>query len=132
MSDSIRYIALRTLQHSSYEELLAARLRAEGIDFRLRNAMTATIYPLDNMGVTLEVAEQDVTLAQQILAAMDADANKKPTDIDHSEANHADIAFEKKVYEKDQLITNAKPPYLLFLIIILMTLLGVYFLQIMR
>lgn len=132
MADSRKYIHLRTLNNASFEELVVARLRAEGIDFRVRNAMTATIYPLNNMGVSLEVEEADYELAQEILAAMDLDASRQPADIDHSDADHKDIEFEKQIYEHEQKLENAKPPYFTFLMIVLICLIGVYFIIKMR
>ena len=75
-----------------------------------------------NMGLSLEVEVSDYELAQDILKQMDQDANKQPDDMDFTEADHKDIAFEKSVFEREQKISNAKPPYLVFLIIILMCL----------
>jgi len=132
MADSRKYIHLRTLNNASFKELIIARLRAEEIDFRVRNKHSAVLYPMENMGIALEVEEKDYKLAHDILAAMDEDANKHNVEIDHSEANHRDIEFEKQVYENEQKIKNAKPPIGLFLMIVLMSLLGVYFLIKMR
>jgi len=132
MSDTRNYILLKTFNNTSFEELVVARLRAENIDFRIKNGMSASIYPMANMGRSLEVEAADYELAIDILQQMEQDATKQPENMDFREADHADIEFEKRVYEQEQKLSNAKPPYLVFIIIILMCLVYAYFVTQMR
>jgi len=127
MSDSEKYVHIKSLNAAPYSQIILSRLKAEDIDYRVRNDISSSIYAMSNFQMSLDVRESQAQRALEIIAKMEADAERPNMDLDFREADMEDIAFEKEIYEQDQKISNAKPPIVLFLIIILIAALAVLF-----
>lgn len=119
------YILVRTI-NGPFGQLIVSRLRSEGIDLRLINNNSSTIYPLDSIGTKLEVRSDQKDAAMAILSEIEQSALKPNLDMDFSDASAEDIEFEKEVHEREERIKNAKPPILIY-VLILIILITVYY-----
>ena len=118
MSESTRYVVLRSLGNTNKSQLLVSRLRAEGIDVRVFHDNSSSIYPLwAMMDMRLEVAEHQVEEAQSLLEQMEQSARVPNPDIDFRDADHADIEFERQIYENEKKMEGIRPLNLIYLLI---------------
>jgi len=104
-----------------------SRLRAEGIDVRIRNSNASSIYPLATIGMQIEVNENQFELAQSLVQEMEKSALEPNPDIDFHESDEEDIAFESAMHKREQEINNAKPTSLIYLLIFLFVMTLLYY-----
>lgn len=122
------YTLLKNIPNNSFSQLVVSRLRAEGIDVRVRNNNASSIYPLASIGMQIEVDKEQLEWAQSLVEEMEESAMEPNPDIDFYEADEEDIAFEKEMYEREQQINNATPTSLIYLLIFMLVVVLVIFL----
>jgi len=121
------YTLLKNIPNTSFSQLVVSRLRAEGIDVRIRNSNASSIYPLATIGMQIEVNENQFELAQSLVQEMEKSALEPNPDIDFHEADEEDIAFESAMHKREQEINNAKPTSLIYLLIFLFVMTLLYY-----
>lgn len=96
---------------------MVSKLRSEGIDIRLRNSNSSSIYPMIGIGMLVEVRIDQFREAENLLEQMESNAQYPNPDIDFRDADHGDIQFEKDIYERDKKMSGTKPLNLIYLLI---------------
>ncbi len=120
------YIHIKTI-NGPIGQLLVSQLRAEGIDLRLINSNSSSIYPLDTFGTRLEVNINDKARALKIIADIEKTSLAPNPDLEFHDADEADIAFEKEMNEREERIKNAKPPILIYVLMLVILVSTFYF-----
>lgn len=113
------------MANSSLAQISVSRLRSEGVDVRLRNAHSSTIYPLQSIEVQIEVPASQVEQANQLLKELENSFVNQNLELDFTEYDEEDIAFEKEVHEREMKILNSKPQSLIYLLIALLAIIAV-------
>jgi len=62
-----QYRVIREIPNTGVAQLIVSRLGAEGIDVRLRNANSSSIYPLIGIGLRIEVDIEQFEQAETLI-----------------------------------------------------------------
>jgi len=126
-----KYILIKTI-NGPIGQLLVSRLRAEDIDLRLIHSNASSIYPLHSFGTRLEVRAEQKEAAMRIIAEVEKTSLEPNPDLEFHDADQDDIEFEKEVHEREERINNAKPPILIYVLMLVFLVSLYYVVSLMR
>jgi len=94
-----KIIQIKTFYFATEAEIMAARLKDEGIPCFVSNANVVTAMPLGNGTVGLHVREDHEARARQLIEEMEENLRRENNE-DFHDADHDDIEFQKRLNEQ--------------------------------
>ncbi len=124
--ENIKLIIVRRFINEAKANIYAAFLREEGVQCFISNSTTGTLLPFANGGYLLHIAERDLEETNEILTILDQN-DATHVDQDYRNADLADIAYEKAIYDHDKRNEKGSGRYLAILLIVLALIASAFF-----
>ena len=99
-------------------QLIRIRLDEAGIESEVYDDSISGLYHITSLASRIMVQKRHLARAKNIIYDIEEEMNNQNTDFDFKEADHEDIAYEKEVYQDEIRIKNAKPKFLILILII--------------